>query len=108
MVKIIHLKDVVEIIRYHHEFFDGNGYPYGKKAEEIPIGSRIIAVADAFDSMTTPKAYRNQVSPDEAMKHIKMFAGTQFDPVVVETLEQVLPQAIQEIKELEKNAKYNC
>lgn len=102
------LKDVVEIIRYHHEFYDGNGYPFGKKAEEIPIGSRIIAVADAFDSMTTPKAYRNQVSPEEAIKHIKMFAGTQFDPVVVETFEQALPQALVEIRELEKNAKSNC
>ena len=102
------LKDVVEIIRYHHEFFDGNGYPFGKKGEEIPIGSRIIAVADAFDSMTTPKAYRNQVSPEEAIKHIKLFAGTQFDPVVVETFEQVLPQALVEIRELEKNVNANC
>ena len=102
------LKDVVEIIRYHHEFYDGNGYPFGKKGEEIPIGSRIIALADAFDSMTTPKAYRNQVTPEEAIKHIKLFAGTQFDPVVVETFEQVLPQALVEVRELEKNVKSNC
>lgn len=102
------LKDVVEIIKYHHEFFDGNGYPYGKKGEEIPIGSRIIAVADAFDSMTTPKAYRNQVSPAEAIRHIKSYAGTQFDPVVVETFEQVLPEALKEIQELEKSLKSNC
>lgn len=102
------LKDVVEIIKYHHEFFDGNGYPYGKKGEEIPIGSRIIAVADAFDSMTTPKAYRNQVSPAEAIKHIKSFAGTQFDPVVVETFEQILPESLKEIQELENNLKSNC
>ena len=49
------LNDVVEIIKYHHEHYDGNGYPYGIKGDDIPIGSRIIAVADAFDSMITPK-----------------------------------------------------
>ena len=80
------LKDVVEIIKYHHEYFDGNGYPYGLKGENIPIGSRIIAVADAFDSMVTPKIYRNQVLPSVALNEIKAHSGTQFDPVVVEIL----------------------
>ena len=98
------LKDVVEIIKYHHEFYDGNGYPYGKKGEEIPIGSRIIAVADAFDSMITPKIYRQQVSPVEALNHIKSLAGKQFDPIVVENFEQILPEALKEIKELEHRA----
>lgn len=97
------LSDVVEIIKYHHEFFDGNGYPYGKKAEEIPIGARIIAVADAFDSMVTPKAYRNQVLPQEALVQIKQLSGKQFDPVVVETFEQILPETLREIKELERS-----
>ena len=96
------LKDVVEIIKYHHEYFDGNGYPYGLKGEEIPIGSRIIAVADAFDSMVTPKIYRNQVLPSVAMNEIKSHSGTQFDPVVVDIFEQILPEALHEIKELEK------
>ncbi|MCD7780960.1 MAG: response regulator [Candidatus Gastranaerophilales bacterium] len=99
------LKDVVEIIKYHHEYFDGKGYPYGKKGEDIPIGSRIIAVSDAFDSMVTPKAYRNQVMPEEALAQIKALAGKQFDPVVVETFEQIMPQAIAEIKELEKKSR---
>ena len=102
------LRDVVEIIKYHHEFYDGNGYPYGKQGEDIPIGSRIIAVADAFDSMTTPKAYRNQVTPEEAMKHIKSHAGKQFDPIVVETLEQIFPEALIEIKDMERKLKTNC
>ena len=96
------LKDVVEIIKYHHEHFDGNGYPYGLKGEEIPVGSRIIAVADAFDSMVTPKIYRNQVVPAVALAEIKSKAGTQFDPVVVETFEQILPETLVQIKELEK------
>ena len=96
------LKDVVEIIKYHHEHFDGNGYPFGLKGEDIPIGSRIIAVADAFDSMVTPKIYRNQVLPSVAMNEIKAHSGTQFDPVVVDIFEQILPEALHEIKELEK------
>ena len=97
------LKDVVEIIKYHHEYFDGNGYPYGLKGENIPIGSRIIAVADAFDSMVTPKIYRNQVLPSVALNEIKAHSGTQFDPVVVEIFEQILPEALHEIKDLEKS-----
>lgn len=97
------LKDVVEIIKFHHEHFDGSGYPYGKKGEEIPIGSRIIAVADAFDSMITPKAYRNQVVPSQALARIKEVSGSQFDPVIVEIFEQILPKTLHEIKEAERN-----
>ncbi len=95
------LNDVVEIIKYHHEHYDGNGYPYGIKGDDIPIGSRIIAVADAFDSMITPKVYRQHISPDEALKYIKELAGKQFDPVVVEHLEIIMPSAVREIRELE-------
>lgn len=96
------LQDVVELIKYHHEHYDGNGYPYGKKGEEIPVGSRIIAVADAFDSMITPKIYRQYISPEMALNHIKSLAGKQFDPVVVECFEQIMPQVIREIKEMER------
>jgi len=96
------LSDVVEIIKYHHEFFDGSGYPYGIKEEEIPIGSRIIAVADAFDSMVTPKVYRQQIVPSEALARIKALAGKQFDPIVVEQFEQILPSCLRELKEIER------
>lgn len=96
------LADVVEIIKYHHEFYDGTGYPYGKKGEEIPIGSRIIAVADAFDSMVTPKVYRQQIVPSEALARIKALIGKQFDPVVVEQFEQILPSCLRELKEMER------
>ncbi len=98
------LADVVEIIKYHHEFFDGTGYPYGLKGEEIPIGSRIIAVSDAFDSMVTPKVYRQQVVPSEALAKIKALVGKQFDPIVVETFEQILPSCLRELKEIERKA----
>lgn len=93
------LKDVVEVIKYHHEHYDGNGYPYGIKGDEIPIGSRIISVADAFDSMVTPKIYRKQIMISEALNKIKQNSGTQFDPVIVETFERILPNIIRELRE---------
>ena len=96
------LADVVEIIKYHHEFYDGTGYPYAMKGEDIPIGSRIIAVADAFDSMVTPKVYRQQVVPSEALAKIKALVGVQFDPMVVEHFEQILPSCLRELKEMER------
>ena len=98
------LADVVEIIKYHHEFYDGTGYPYGLKGDEIPIGSRIIAVADAFDSMVTPKVYRQQVVPSQALAQIKELVGKQFDPIVVEQFEQILPSCLRELKEIERKA----
>ena len=72
------------------------------KGEDIPIGSRIIAVADAFDSMVTPKVYRQQVVPSEALAKIKALVGVQFDPMVVEHFEQILPSCLRELKEMER------
>ena len=96
------LAEVVEIIKYHHEHYNGEGYPYGMKGDDIPIGARIIAVADAFDSMVTPKIYRQQVVPSEAINKIKEQAGKQFDPVVVECFESILPTTLRELKEIER------
>ncbi len=81
------LKDVVEIIKYHHEKYDGSGYPYGISGEDIPIGSRIIAVADAFDSIISNRIYRNKVDYNDALQKIKQSSGTQFDPVIVKAFE---------------------
>ena len=81
------------IVRSHHERFDGRGYPDGLKAEEIPLLSRIIAVADAFDAMTTDRPYRKAMTEQEAVREIKRCAGTQFDPHVVAAFQQVLEDA---------------
>ena len=81
------LKDVVEIIKYHHEKYDGTGYPYGVKGEDIPLGSRIIAVADAFDSIISNRIYRNKIELQDALNEIKKGALTQFDPGVVKAFE---------------------
>jgi HD-GYP domain-containing protein (c-di-GMP phosphodiesterase class II) len=74
---------VAEAILYHHERFDGMGYPFGLVAEEIPILSRIILVADAFDAMTSTRAYQAALPAEFAIAEIRHHAGTQFDPQVV-------------------------
>lgn len=71
-------------ILYHHEHFDGKGYPFGLKGEEIPIGDRIISVADAFDAMVTDRPYRKGMSWDMAVSELKKKAGNQFDPNAVD------------------------
>lgn len=84
------LKEIVPIVLYHHERFDGKGYPGGKKGEEIPLGARIIAVADAFDAMTSDRPYRPRMTVEQAREEIVRNAGTQFDPQVVEAFLRVL------------------
>ena len=101
------LYDITEIIKYHHEYYNGCGYPYGLKGEEIPLGSRIIAIADAFDSMVSNRAYRKSLTPDEAMEIIKQCAGKQFDPNLVQIFEAVLPEALKELTEREQDFKKN-
>lgn len=68
----------------HHEKWDGSGYPKGLKGESIPLESRIIAVADAYDAMTSERSYRKAMSKEEAIKELKRFSGIQFDPNIVE------------------------
>ena len=95
------LKGVVEIIKYHHERFDGTGYPYGRKGEEIPISARIIAIADAYDSMVSNRSYREGLPIEEAMKRIEEQSGKQFDPMIVQAFKAILPEALKEIKSVE-------
>jgi diguanylate cyclase (GGDEF)-like protein/putative nucleotidyltransferase with HDIG domain len=85
------LQDAVPAIRHHHECFDGTGYPDGLKGEEIPLGARIIHVADALDSMLTTRIYRAARPAHEALEELRRHAGTQFCPRCVRALEQVLP-----------------
>ncbi len=72
------------IVRHHHERWDGRGYPDGLKGEQIPLGARIIAVADSFDAMTSDRPYRRALSFEAAVAEIQRNSGTQFDPKVVE------------------------
>jgi len=77
------LTGTVEIVKHHHESWDGSGYPDGLKAEDIPLGARIVAVADSFDAMTTNRSYRRALSVDEAIERMTNAAGTQFDRKIV-------------------------
>jgi len=87
------LKPVIPVILYHHERFDGTGYPKGLKGKEIPLGSRIMAVVDAFISMISKQAYRESLSLDEAVAEIKKYSGTQFDPDVVDVFSRIILKA---------------
>jgi diguanylate cyclase (GGDEF)-like protein/putative nucleotidyltransferase with HDIG domain len=85
------LQDAVPAIRHHHERFDGTGYPERISGEEIPLGARIIHVADALDSMLTTRIYRAARPVNEALTEVKDKAGTQFCPRCVAALERILP-----------------
>jgi putative nucleotidyltransferase with HDIG domain len=81
---IPHLRDAMNIVLYHHERYDGTGYPKKLKGNEIPIGARLVAVANAFDTMTTDHPYRAALSVDEAMRELFDSTGTQFCPKAIE------------------------
>jgi diguanylate cyclase (GGDEF)-like protein/putative nucleotidyltransferase with HDIG domain len=92
---------VVDVVRSHHERWDGLGYPDGLKGEEIPIGGRIISIVDVYDALTSNRPYRRAMTPDEAMRVLKDNAGKQFDPHLVDLFERVLPEAAEIIARLE-------
>jgi HD-GYP domain-containing protein (c-di-GMP phosphodiesterase class II) len=77
------LSDVAREVRNHQECYDGSGYPDGLAGNNIPLVARIIAVADAFDAMTTNRPYRKRRTTEEAVQELKAKSGTQFDPIIV-------------------------
>jgi diguanylate cyclase (GGDEF)-like protein len=83
------LTEAAKIVRSTHERWDGWGYPDGLSGEDIPLGARVIAVCDAYDAMVSPRPYRSQVTPQEAVTELQNCSGTQFDPHVVEAFTAV-------------------
>ena len=81
---------VAEIVRHHHEKYAGGGYPAGIGGEEIPLGARILSVADTYDVMTSRDSYRRPVSREAALAELRRVAGTQLDPQVVEVFERMI------------------
>ena len=90
LLHILDLPDVLAIVRSHHERWDGTGYPDGKRGEGIPLGARIVAVADAFRAMTEPRPYRLPRTREEALLEIAAESGRQFDPACVDALRAVV------------------
>ena len=88
------LAELVPIIKHHHEWCDGTGYPDGLKGERIPMGARIISIADAYDTMTTRRPYRDVISQEEALEELRRCSGTQFDPILVGVFGEALRGAV--------------
>jgi putative two-component system response regulator len=86
------MADIAQIVRHHHERWDGRGYPGGLAGAEIPLGGRIIAVADAFSAMTSDRTYRPALPIERAWSELHAHTGTQFDPEIVEAFEEVVDE----------------
>lgn len=82
--------DIIPIVLYHHERYDGNGYPYGLSDKDIPFLARIVAVADAFDAMTSRRSYRDELDLNYVKEELRAKTGTQFDPIVTATFLNIL------------------
>ena len=81
---------VAEIVLHHHEKYAGGGYPMGIGGEEIPLGARILSVADTYDVMTARDSYRRPLSREAALAELRRVAGTQLDPKIVEVFERMI------------------
>ena len=98
------LRDAALIVLTHQERFDGTGYPRGLKGEEIPIGARIFACADALDAMTSDRPYRKALPYERVRQELIDFAGTQFDPLVVEAFLRIPPEDWRRIRDASERA----
>ncbi len=87
------LKAVLPIIIHHHERYDGHGYPSGLRGEDIPLGARILSVADAFEAMLSKRPYRRKMSISQAVAEIVKFSGEQFDPIIVDAFIRVIKRS---------------
>ena len=112
---IVSLSDVARLILHHHESYDGSGYPHGLAGENIPLGARIIAVADAFDSMTTDRPYRRGMTINEAMTELHRCRAKQFCPVALDAFAvgfaryyDNLPQRPRVLERVNAGARTSC
>ena len=82
LARVRELRFAIPYVLFHHERWDGDGYPSRKAGHAIPLEARILAVADAFDAMTSPRSYRPALGHEDALAEIAACAGSQFDPIV--------------------------
>jgi putative two-component system response regulator len=106
MIKdILYLRDAIPIVRHHHEFWDGSGYPDQLSGESIPLSARIVVVADAFDAMTTNRAYQAAKTLEEALAEVVDLSGKRYDPAVVVALQKSWDSGL--IHEIVANGRYS-
>ena len=84
------LRDCLAAVQYHHERYDGSGYPSGLKGSNIPLDARILAIADSFDAMTSSRPYRDKMTAEDALGEIIQCSGTQFDPEIVRVFAKLI------------------
>lgn len=90
IAQVPYLSSAVDIVRDAHERMDGLGYPRGVRAANVPLGARIVCVADAYDTMTRPRVFRDAIGPAEALMELDRCSGSQFDPIVVDAFRRVM------------------
>jgi putative two-component system response regulator len=101
IVKPVVNENVVEMIEHHHDHYDGSGLHQVVAGKDIPLGARVLAVADAFDAMTSDCPYRSAMSIEEALDEIRRCAGTQFDPTVASIFLKIpVAEIVQEKREI--------
>ena len=98
-------KDIIPIVKYHHENFDGTGYPSRLKGNDIPYLARITAVVDSFDAMTSRRVYRNSLSIQSVIDEIAKNKGTQFDPEIADAFLDILRNDYKSILEIQNKYK---
>src|SRR4029078_658579 len=93
LLRMAALREAIPYVLYHHERWDGQGYPSGKAGEEIPRAPRVRPAADAFDAMTSARPYRRALTREQALAEIERCAGTQFDPAIARVFLEVFAEA---------------
>lgn len=94
LAPLSHIKNSLNYMEHHHEHWNGAGYPHGLSGEDIPLGSRILCVADTFDALTSKRAYREPLTPLAALEHLRVDSGKQFDKNVYEALVRVITRRL--------------
>jgi len=100
LIKYTAIEGIKEGALYHHERFDGTGYPQGIKGKAIPLYGRIIGVADAFDAMNSDRCYRKHLTKDAILAELRKHSGTQFDPDIVKHMIDMIEEGYCDNKEL--------
>jgi len=92
------LRKAAHVVLYHHEKYDGSGYPFGLIEEEIPVEARIFSLADTLDAITSDRPYRKGKSFEEALREMEKYRGSQFDPVLLDSFLSIPVEKWQDIK----------